>query len=94
MEAPSDPHRAACRTARESDWGSVATWLLGFGLVVYLGIKGGGFDPLVHDQVGIAVWWVLLVAVAVGAVPRQRSGPLAWAALACSPASPPGPRSA
>ena len=65
-----------------SDWGSIATWVLAFVLIVYLGTKGGGFDPLVSDQVGIAVWWLLLFAVLVGAVPRQQLGALAWAALA------------
>jgi hypothetical protein len=59
----------------------VAIWLLGFGLIVYLGLKGGGYDPLVHDQVGIAVWWVLLAAVAVGALPRRQLGTLAWCSL-------------
>lgn len=62
------------------DWNAVWTWMLGFGLVVYLGLKGGGFDPLVHDRVGIVVWWVLLAAVLVGAAPRMRIGPLAWSA--------------
>lgn len=64
------------------DWGAVSTWLLGFGLVAYLGLEGGGYDPLVHDQVGIAAWWVLLATVAVGAIPRQRIGWPAWTALA------------
>ena len=59
----------------------MATWLLGFGLVAYLGLEGGGFDPLVHDQVGIAVWWILLAATLVGALPRRRLSPLAWAGL-------------
>jgi hypothetical protein len=59
----------------------VWSWLLGFGLVVYLGLNGGGFDPLVGNQVGIAVWWVLLFAVAVGALPRRRPGTLALCAL-------------
>lgn len=67
--------------ARRIDWNAVSTWLLGFGLVAYLGLKGGGYDPLVHDQVGIAVWWVLLATVLVGALPRRRLGPLAWAGL-------------
>lgn len=62
------------------DWSAVWTWLLGFGLVAYLGLEGGGFDPLVHDRVGIVVWWVLLAAVLVGAAPRMRIGPLAWSA--------------
>lgn len=64
------------------DWGATAVWLLCFALVSYLGLKGGGYDPLVHDQVGIAVWWILLVATAVGALPRPRPSPLAWAGLA------------
>ncbi len=67
--------------ARRLDWSALPAWLLGFGLVVYLGLKGGGYDPLVHDQVGIGVWWVVLIGVAVGALPRQRFGPLAWVAL-------------
>jgi hypothetical protein len=67
--------------ARGADWGRVATWLLCFGLVAYLGLEGGGYDPLVHDQVGIAVWWALLATVLVGALPRCRPTPLALGAL-------------
>lgn len=66
---------------RRVDWGAVWTWLLCFGLIAYLGLKGGGYDPLVHDQVGIAVWWVLLATVVVGALPRRRFGRLAWLSL-------------
>jgi len=68
--------------ARRVDWGATAVWLLCFALVAYLGLKGGGYDPLAHDQVGIAIWWVVLLATAVGAIPRARPGRLAWAALA------------
>ncbi len=60
------------------DWSVLWPWVLGFGLTVYLGLKGGGFDPLVDDQVGIAAWWVLLFAAGVAALPRLRLGPLAW----------------
>lgn len=72
---------ASLEYARRIDWGGVATWLLGFGLIAYLGLKGGGYDPLVHDQVGIAIWWALLATVLVGALPRRRLGTLAWCAL-------------
>jgi hypothetical protein len=58
------------------------SWLLGFALTVYLGLSGGGFDPLDSLPAGIAVWWILLLGVAVGALPRRRPGPLALAALA------------
>jgi hypothetical protein len=67
--------------ARDIDWGAVATWLLGFGLVAYLGVEGGGYDQLVHGQVGIAIWWLLLAGVLVGALPRRRPTALAWVAL-------------
>ncbi|HEX3730042.1 MAG TPA: hypothetical protein VHV47_09570, partial [Opitutaceae bacterium] len=52
------------------DWNAVTTWVLCFGVVAFLGIDGGGYDQLVHSQVGIAVWWVLLLGVLVGALPR------------------------
>lgn len=73
--------RAARRCARNLDWGEVAIWLLCFGLVLYLGLRGGGYDPLVHDEIGIAVWWLVLAAVAVGALPGGPLGRLALVAL-------------
>jgi hypothetical protein len=82
MEATSSlPRPATLGYVAKIDWDAVWTWLLGFGLVVYLGLKGGGYDPLVHDQAGIAVWWVVLAGVAIGAFPRRRLGTLAWCAL-------------
>jgi O-antigen ligase len=47
----------------------LAIWLLGFLLVVYLGLSDGGYDPLVQGQIGIAIWWGLLLGLAVGALP-------------------------
>jgi Flp pilus assembly protein TadD len=66
---------------RKVDWAAAWTWFLCVGLIAYLGLKGGGYDPLVHDQVGIVVWWVLLAGVLVGALPNRRPGTLALAAL-------------
>src|ERR1044072_4436319 len=66
---------------RGVDWGALATAVLAFGLVLYLGLEGGGYDPLVHDRAGIAIWWLLLAGVAVGALPRRPLPPLAWAGL-------------
>jgi len=82
MEATSMRWPAAgADLSRGPDWAGVAAWLLGFALVAYLGLEGGGYDAVVHDQVGVAVWWVLLLGVAVGALPRFRPRPLAWVAL-------------
>ena len=63
------------------DWSGLWPWGLGFAVVAYLGLEGGGFDPLVGDQVGIAAWWVLLLAVAVGALPRLPLSRTAWLAV-------------
>jgi hypothetical protein len=68
--------------AAKIDFQAVAVWLLGFLLVVYLGLNGGGYDPVVRDQVGIAIWWGVLLGLAVGALPLRRLGRAAWIALA------------
>jgi hypothetical protein len=51
------------------DWGGLATWLLAALLVAYLALENGGYDPIPRDQVGVAVWWAVLLGVAVGALP-------------------------
>ena len=63
------------------DFQAVAVWLLGFGLVVYLALNGGGYAPLVRNQLGIAVWWGVLLGLAIGALPLRRLGYGSWAAL-------------
>jgi O-Antigen ligase len=66
---------------RRADWSAVAVWSLCFGLIVYLGLKGGGYDAVIHDRVGIAAWWAVLALVLAGAIPRLRPSPLVWTAL-------------
>lgn len=74
---------AAAQTfLRNVDWAATAIWLLCFALVAYLGLEGGGYDALISDQVGLAIWWLLLLGVLVGAFPRRRPDPLALTALA------------
>jgi tetratricopeptide (TPR) repeat protein len=60
---------------------AIAVWLLGFGLVVYLGLNGGGYEPVVRDQLGIAIWWGVLLGLAVGALPLNRLRYGSWLAL-------------
>jgi tetratricopeptide (TPR) repeat protein len=63
------------------DFQAVAVWLLGFALVAYLGLSGGGYDPILRNQLGIAVWWGLLLGLAVGALPLGRLRYGSWVAL-------------
>ncbi len=69
------------RRIRRIEFGGLAAWLLGFGLVVYLSLKGGGFDPIVRGQLGIAIWWIVLAGVLVGALPLRRPGSLSLSGL-------------
>jgi cytochrome c-type biogenesis protein CcmH/NrfG len=59
--------------------------ITGFGipfvLVAYLGLQGGGYDAVVRGEVGIAVWWITLLAVVVGVLPTARVTKLAWIGL-------------
>src|SRR3954452_14499610 len=57
-----------------------AAWLLGFALVTYLSFSNGGYDAVVRDQVGIAVWWLILIGAAIGVLPLRFSR-LGWAAV-------------
>lgn len=69
---------------RAVDWGGVATWLLAALLVVYLALENGGYDPIPRDQIGVAVWWALLLGVAVEALPlpgRTRAAAIALGLL-------------
>jgi hypothetical protein len=83
MEATArvDNRRALPVALSDLDFQVISTWLLGFGLTVYLGLKGGGFDPLVSDKVGIVVWWIVLAGLLAGAFPRRRLGRVGWTAL-------------
>jgi O-antigen ligase/polysaccharide polymerase Wzy-like membrane protein len=51
------------------DWGGLATSVLAALLVVYLALENGGYEPIPRDQVGVAVWWLLVLAVGVEALP-------------------------
>ncbi|HEX3905130.1 MAG TPA: O-antigen ligase family protein [Polyangia bacterium] len=68
--------------ASRIDFQAVAVWLLGFLLIVYLGLNGGGYESVIRDQVGIAVWWGVLLGLAVGALPLRKLRRNAWVALA------------
>ncbi len=81
--------------AGKFDFQALAVWLLGFGLIVYLALNGGGYDPVIRNQLGLAIWWGLLLGLAVGALPltRLRHGSLVavgllaayvgWVGLSC-----------
>jgi tetratricopeptide (TPR) repeat protein len=58
---------------RTIDLGAVCGWLLPVALIVYLGVRHGGYDTVISSQVAIAAWWVILLVLAFGLV-RARLG--------------------
>ncbi len=70
----------------QRSWGPLAQdgaiWLLGFAPVVYLALAGGGYDIVARSQVAILLWWLVLLGVVVGLLPRGRLSGWGWAAVA------------
>jgi hypothetical protein len=64
------------------DANAVAIWALAGGPVLYLAVDGGGYDLVVRSQVGVVVWWFVLVGAAAGLLPVGRVSRAAWVALA------------
>ena len=51
-----------------------------FAIIVYLAFSNGGYDLIVRGQVGIAVWWIVLLGALTGILPT-RFGAGGWAAI-------------
>jgi O-antigen ligase len=65
------------------DTHAVSAWVLSLALVLYLAIDGGGYSLATHSQVGIAVWWVVVLAAAWGLLPAARLTRSAKATVGC-----------
>jgi O-antigen ligase len=58
----------------------VCAWSFAFALSVYLGLSGGGYDIAVRSEIGLLVWWFVLLGVLVGALPYARVPRAGWIA--------------
>ena len=50
-------------------------------LVLYLALKGGGYDDVIRGEVGVAVWWIVLLGALVGILPVARISRAGWIGL-------------
>lgn len=55
--------------ASRIDLPAIAAWLLPAVLIIYLGLNNGGYDIVERSEVGIAVWWGVMLGTAIGALP-------------------------
>lgn len=60
------------------DGRSLGAFTLGVAPVLYLALRGGGYDAIVYSETGLAVWWVVLLGALAGVLPLSRFGRLAW----------------
>jgi O-antigen ligase len=70
------PRRLAARV----DPAVIAAWTLAFAVVAYLALSNGGYDTVVRSQVGVAVWWIVLLGALAGILPG-RIGRAGWVAI-------------
>jgi O-antigen ligase len=71
------PRRLSARV----DPDAVGAWTLSFTLVFYLALRDGGYDTILRSEVGVALWWIVLLAALAGILPR-RIGGAGWVAIA------------
>src|SRR3954452_25187962 len=92
MSPPADTLGPSLVTRRRSAWRTlvgrratlgpaIAAGAIPFVLVVYLALQGGGYDAVLRSEVGIAVWWLVLIGVLVGVFPVARVSRAGWLAL-------------
>lgn len=59
----------------------IAGYALPFVLILYLALRGGGYDSIVRGELGIAVWWIVLLGSVVGILPVARVDRWGWTML-------------
>jgi O-antigen ligase len=47
---------------------------------VYLGLSGGGYDIVVRSEIGLLVWWFVLLGALIGLLPRAQMPRAGWIA--------------
>jgi O-antigen ligase len=56
--------------------------VLALALTLVLAFNGGGYDLVIRQEVGLAIWALIAFGLGVGILPRARLSPAAWVALA------------
>ena len=70
------------RAARREAGPVLAGTVLPFILILYLALRGGGYDAVVRSEVGVAIWWIVVLGAIVGVLPSTNVPRRLWIALA------------
>src|ERR1700737_2306868 len=68
------------RLRQRVDPPAISAWTLAFALVAYLALRNGGYDTIVRSEIGVAIWWIVLLAALAGVLPA-RIGRAGWMAI-------------
>ena len=77
------PRAHALASVLRFDRRALGAWTLGFAPVLYLALRGGGYDTVVYSEVALAAWWIVLVGAVAGVLPLQRLGASPGSASGC-----------
>jgi hypothetical protein len=77
LEPPITP--ASRRVSPVTD--SMLAWILAFVITIYLALSGGGYDTVIRSQVGVLIWWLLLLGLIAGVLPTSRLAGSTWIGL-------------
>ena len=86
-EAAAAPHSLGPQSLAQANarwrWPeNAAIFILALALSVYLALTGGGYDIVARSEIGLVVWWFLLLGILIGALPRAQVPRAAWIAVA------------
>lgn len=81
VKVPTRQAPALRSIGRRVDPPALVAWTVPFVLVFYLALRDGGYDQIVRGQVGVTVWWVVLLGALSGLLP-SRIGVAGWIAIA------------
>ena len=62
---------------RPADPAAIVAFGLPAGAVLLYALRGGSYDLVIRQELGVAVWWILLLGLVTGVLPRAQAAP-AW----------------
>ena len=72
-EAPATGVRPGREASFQGGAGPAVAFVVAAGIVLLYAFRGGSYDVVVRQEVGLGIWWVLALGFALGVLPRSPS---------------------